>query len=43
MEGRGGYAVHPWHAEDPERRNHNIFTGARAWTLALTLKRRLGD
>ena len=43
IEASGIYASHPWHAEDPELRNHNGFTGARDWTLALTFKRRFGN
>ncbi len=39
----GGYSVHPWHDEDPEFGNHNMFTGARDLTLALTLKLRFGN
>ncbi len=42
VEADGGYSLHPMHAEDPEFRKHTTFTGARDWTLALTLKRRLG-
>ena len=43
IEASGTYASHPWHAEDPELRNHNRFTGVRDWTLALTFKRRFGN
>ena len=43
IEDSGAYASHPWHAEDPKLRNHNMFTGARDWTLALTFKRRFDN
>ena len=39
----GGYAVHPLHAQDPGLTNHNTFSGARGWTLALTIKGLFGN
>ena len=39
----GGYAVHPFHAQDPGLTNHNTFSGARGWTLALTIKGLFGN
>ena len=43
VEAFGEYSSHAMHAEDPAFRNHTTFTGARDWTLALTLKRRFGN
>ena len=43
VEAFGVYLSHPWHAEDPGFRNHNRFSGARDWTLALTFQRRFGN
>ena len=43
IESSGGYAVHPWHARDPDFSNHNTFTGPRDWTLAVTVKRLFGN
>ena len=43
IESRGGYSLHPFHERDPGLPNHNTFTGARYWTLALTVKRLFGN
>lgn len=43
VEASGEYSSHAMHAEDTAFRNHTTFTGARDWTLALTLKRGFGN
>ena len=43
IEASGRYSLHPFHERDPDLPNHNAFTGARSWTLMLTVKRRLGN
>ncbi len=43
IESTGDYAVHPFHEQDRGLLNHNMFTGARYWTLAFTLKRLFGN
>ena len=43
IESSGGYSFHPFHKRDPDLPNHNTFTGARYWTLALTVKRLFGN
>ena len=43
IESSGGYSLHPFHERDPDLPNHNTFTGARYWTLALTVKRLFGN
>ena len=43
IETSGVYAVHPWHARDPDLSNHNTFTVPRDWTLAVTVKFLLGN
>ena len=40
---RSGYSIHPMHSRDPDFPNHNTFTGARHWTLALRVKRLFGN
>ena len=43
IEASGGYSLHPFHERDPDLTNHNPFTGARYWTLTLTVKRLFGN
>ena len=43
IEARGGYSLHPFHEREPGLSNHNTFTGARSWTLTLTVKRLFGN
>ena len=43
IEASGGYSLHPFHERDPDFPNHNTFTGARYWTLTLTVKRLFGN
>ena len=43
IESSGGYSFHPFHKRDSDLPNHNTFTGARYWTLALTVKRLFGN
>ena len=43
IEASGGYSLHPFHERDPDLPNHNTFTGARYWTLTLTVKRLFGN
>ena len=38
----GTYETHPMHEQDPGFTNTNTFSGARHWTLMLTVRRRLG-
>ena len=43
MEARDGYAIHPFHEQDPDFSNSNRFTGARSWALTFTAKRLFGN
>ena len=43
MEARDGYAIHPFHEQDPDFSNYNRFTGARSWALTFTVKRLFGN
>ena len=43
IEASSGYSRHPLHERDPDFPNHNTFTGARFWTLTLTVKRLFGN
>ena len=43
IEASGGYSLHPFHERDPDLTNHNTFTGARYWTLTLTVKHLFGN
>ena len=43
MEARDGYAIHPFHEQDPDFPNYNRFTGARSWALTFTVKRLFGN
>ena len=42
FESTDGYDSHPMHAQDPGFTGTNTFSGARTWTLTLTVRRRLG-
>ena len=43
IETSGGYAIHPFHEQDPDFSNYNRFTGARSWALTFTVKRLFGN
>ena len=43
MEARDGYAIHPFHEQDPDFSNYNRFPGARSWALTFTVKRLFGN
>ena len=43
IEASSGYSRHPLHERDSDFPNHNTFTGARYWTLTLTVKRLFGN
>ena len=43
IEASSGYSRRPLHERDSDFPNHNTFTGARYWTLTLTVKRLFGN
>ena len=43
IEASSGYSRHPLHERDSDFPNHNTFTGARYWTLTMTVKRLFGN
>ena len=43
IDASGRYSLHPFNERDPALPNHNAFSGARSWTLMLTVKRRFGN
>ena len=43
IEASSGYSLHPLHEQDPDFPNHNMFTGARYWTLSFRVKFLFGN